>query len=323
MGNMDTITKNYMKDKSVFADAFNFLIYGGARVIQPEMLRPADTAELGIFEDAGQEKDIKFLQRFRDNVNICTMMQDENAAYLILAVEEQTEVHYAMPVKNMGYDYLRYNSQVENIAAEHRKEKTKNISSGEFLSGFYKDDKLIPVITLVIYFSANEWDGPRSLHDMLEIQDERVLRYVQDYRLNLIEPYGCSDEELESLQSSLREVMLFIKYSKDKQKLRRLLQEDDRYTRMDKRAALVINAATNMKIKVDSDQNGKEEAVDMCQAVAEMMEDARAEGLDEGKKETQILVAEKLINRGGFTSEEISELSGLPEEEVEKIIKNA
>jgi predicted transposase/invertase (TIGR01784 family) len=78
-----------------------------------------------------------------------------------------------------------------------------------------------------------------------------------------------------------------------------------------------------MKIKVDSDQNGKEEAVDMCQAVAEMMEDARAEGLDEGKKETQILVAEKLINRGGFTSEEISELSGLPEEEVEKIIKNA
>jgi nucleotide-binding universal stress UspA family protein len=211
---------------------------------------------------------------------------------------------------------------------------------------------------------------------MLETDDERILKYVQDYRLNLIEPYGCSDEELESLQSSLREVMLFIKYSKDKQKLRRLLQEDDRYTRMDKRAALVINAATNMKIKVDSDQNGKEEAVDMCQAVAEMMEDARNEAREEmcqaiaemmedarneareemrqavaemmedarnegreemrqaaaemmedarneGREEMCQAVAKKLINRGGFTSEEISELSGLPEEEVEKIIKNA
>ena len=29
MGLADTVTKAYMKDNSVFADAFNYLIYGG------------------------------------------------------------------------------------------------------------------------------------------------------------------------------------------------------------------------------------------------------------------------------------------------------
>ena len=31
MGLADTVTKAYMKDNSVFADAFNYLIYGGCR----------------------------------------------------------------------------------------------------------------------------------------------------------------------------------------------------------------------------------------------------------------------------------------------------
>lgn len=33
MGLADTVTKAYMKDNSVFADAFNYLIYGGEAVV--------------------------------------------------------------------------------------------------------------------------------------------------------------------------------------------------------------------------------------------------------------------------------------------------
>ena len=36
MGKKDTVTKNYMEDNATFADAFNFLIYGGRQVIKPE-----------------------------------------------------------------------------------------------------------------------------------------------------------------------------------------------------------------------------------------------------------------------------------------------
>lgn len=33
MGRADTITKKYMRKNEVFADAFNFLIYGGEDVV--------------------------------------------------------------------------------------------------------------------------------------------------------------------------------------------------------------------------------------------------------------------------------------------------
>lgn len=34
MGLTDTVTKAYMKENTVFADAFNYLIYGGKAVTQ-------------------------------------------------------------------------------------------------------------------------------------------------------------------------------------------------------------------------------------------------------------------------------------------------
>ena len=39
MGLADTVTKAYMKDNSVFADAFNYLIYGGEAVVDPKHRR--------------------------------------------------------------------------------------------------------------------------------------------------------------------------------------------------------------------------------------------------------------------------------------------
>lgn len=60
------------------------------------------------------------------------------------------------------------------------------------------NDRLIPVITLVIYFNANEWDGPRSLLDMMEISDPIVRRYAQDYQIHLIILIRLQMKNLES-----------------------------------------------------------------------------------------------------------------------------
>ena len=40
MGLADTVTKAYMKENTVFADAFNYLIYGGKTVVNPAQLKP-------------------------------------------------------------------------------------------------------------------------------------------------------------------------------------------------------------------------------------------------------------------------------------------
>ncbi len=45
MASADIVTKQFLKDKEVFADAFNFYLYGGERVLQPDRLHNVDTAE--------------------------------------------------------------------------------------------------------------------------------------------------------------------------------------------------------------------------------------------------------------------------------------
>ena len=91
-------------------------------------------------------------------------------------------------------------------------------TSGEYLSGFYKEDVLKPVVTLVIYFGADEWDAPLSLHEMMGTQNEKLMHYVQDYQIHLIDPAKLTEEDLNKFTSSLREVIEYIKYSKDKRK---------------------------------------------------------------------------------------------------------
>lgn len=69
-------------------------------------------------------------------------------------------------------------------------------TSGEYLSGFYKEDVLKPVVTLVIHFGADEWDAPLSLHEMMGTQNEKLMHYVQDYQIHLIDPAKLTEEDL-------------------------------------------------------------------------------------------------------------------------------
>ena len=164
MGKKDTITKDYMSVPEHFADCFNYYLFQGEQIIKATNLKPKDPTEIAIIpEDTSNET----VEKIRDILKQCILMQDEKATYLLLGIENQSDIHYALPVKNMNYDALNYGRQVSEITKEHRKKKDIQ-DSGEFLSGFTKEDKLKPIITLTIYFGADVWDGPRSLKEMFE-----------------------------------------------------------------------------------------------------------------------------------------------------------
>ncbi len=44
----DTIIKDYVKDVGVFADIFNYYIYGGRQVILPEQLTERDSTKIAL-----------------------------------------------------------------------------------------------------------------------------------------------------------------------------------------------------------------------------------------------------------------------------------
>ena len=160
-----------MRKNNIFADAFNYLIYDGKPVVNPEQLRELDTTEIALPfgpQENGQSNDL--VQKYRDILKSAVVMQEDEAAYILLGIENQTDIHYAMPVRNMIYDALQYGKQVADTAANHRKsdKSFRKRTSEEYLSGFYKEDVLKPVVTLVclseVYDSMLMWSHYAQNH---------------------------------------------------------------------------------------------------------------------------------------------------------------
>ena len=56
-----------------------------------------------------------------------------------------------------------------------------------------------------------------------------------------------TDEEINQFQTDFREVMLFVKYSKDKKYLKKLVSEDTHFSSMNVKTARVISAVTGIE----------------------------------------------------------------------------
>lgn len=326
----DTVTKDFISDAAVFADVFNYYVYGGEQVILPEQLEERDSTKIAL--PYGADGQAVPIQKFRDVQKRCATMTDGKIEYVLYGVENQAEIHYAMAVKNNLYDALEYAGQVEKIARAHRKNRKqsqgqdgkktdaaeKKTNSGEFLGGFWKEDRLIPSVTVTIYFGYGVWDGPLSLFDMMEVKDPRVLSCIDNYHVRLIAPALMTDSEIMKFQSNLREVMLFIKYSRDKEKLREILEEHrDRFQSVERRAADVINILTSTKLNYDE----KERKIDMCQAILDMRKESEEIGEKKGIKIGELRRAKESARRFyemGIGVERVAEGVGCDVETVKK-----
>lgn len=89
MGKADAVTKAYMRKNDIFADAFNYLLYEGRPVVAPEQLQEVDVTEIvlpfGPQNENGTQTD-EAVQRYRDVLKAAVVMQEEEAAYILLGV---------------------------------------------------------------------------------------------------------------------------------------------------------------------------------------------------------------------------------------------
>ena len=282
----------------MFADAFNYFVYGGKQVVDPEQLRPVDTTELIVpygEDDTGIT--IQPIQKIRDA--FLAIQTDGNAVFMLLGIENQASVHYAMPVKSLLYDVIEDGAQVQEAERAYCKEKNHGDSKAEFLSGFYKTDCLVPVVTLVIYWGAGAWDGPMSLHDMMNTDNAEILAYVPDYKLNLITANQMTDAEMDKFRSELGLSLMYVKNSLDATAMSQMMA-DDRYRTVSKETAILLNGLLKINVPIIE---GKEE-YDMCKAVETM--------LDTAKIETTIRMLKKAMDKNKWTLEEAMNFFELP-----------
>ncbi len=79
-----------------------------------------------------------FLEKYRDILKI----YDGHLLVLILGIENQSDLHLLMPLRQLLYDALRYESQRSEIARRHK--KAKDLTGLEYLSGFSDHTRLTP-----------------------------------------------------------------------------------------------------------------------------------------------------------------------------------
>ena len=175
-----------------------------------------------------------------------------------------------------------------------------------------------------------------SLHEMMDVKNKKLLRFVQDYQIHLIDPAKLTEDDLKKFSSSLREVIGYIKYSKDKDNLTRILKDNPRMV-IDREAALVIKTITNTPIRIPE---GTEE-IDMCKAVESLLTESEAKGIEKGieqgiergieqgiekGKEQGIEIGElrmlvKQVRKGRLTLEQAAEDAEMPVERFRKIME--
>ena len=88
-------------------------------------------------------------------------------------------------------------------------------------------------------------------------------------------------EELEHFTSNFREVMQFIKYSEDAEKLERLVKANAAFATVDRKAVRVMEEMTGMKIEKEA----RGEKVNVCKGILGIEEKGRAAGREEGREE--------------------------------------
>ena len=291
-----------------FADLCNNILYGGREVILPEDLKERDTTE--VLTALGLDKKTIAVQKLRDIFKNASIKYTGKSYVVLIGVENQSDIHYSIPVKNMFYDVMAYGNQVKETAKKHRKEKD-TATSDEFLSGFTKTDKLIPVITITVYLGIKEWDGPRKLSDMFGDVDEELLPFIPDYRINLLAPREITD--FTGFRTSIRQLFEVLQNAYDKEKMQEVLQNDEKFSKVDRETVEAINLFAGTDIDIDE----KEEVIDMCKAWEDQKNEGRKLGREEGRIRQAKVTALKLQKKG-YSIEDIAECVDFDEETVKK-----
>ncbi len=266
----DITEKRLERYPDVAADIIDGIMYDGNLVVVAEDLvrLPANVFlndnRQNVYE---RERDILFLNK------------KDGCRYAFYGIENQTEADNTMPLRIMEYDGAVYREQVK----EYQNENNKNRHSA-YVRTIHKEQKLIPVVTIILYY-GKEWDGPRSIKDMFNLEGrEKLLPYLSDYKINVIE-LGKKTGLHKKFRSDFRYVVQY----------------------MEARGNRV--ALNDFFMQSSKDMRHKEECIDVLRSImtehqTEKLEEMFVqEELTERKDEENMTIVQQIYHRGELQGE--------------------
>lgn len=220
--------------------------------------------------------------------------------------------------KVLAGDSALYDEQWKAINRKHQMEK--DLSGAEYISGFGKEDHLLPVLNLVIYFGEKEWDRPMCLKDMMDLTGipERIQEEIADYPIHLIEVRKYP--HLDRFRTDLKCVFGFLHYSSDPEKLMAFIDKNkEEFSSLPQDAFDLIAVMSNAKnLKKIKKGNRNKEEYDMCQAIDMLVADGEERGEKQG-----IQFARKvfLLYMQGREYKEIAQILNVSENKVKSVVE--
>lgn len=277
MGEKDLSEKILEDYNDVFADIVNTLIFRGKEVVKPSALGNS----LVHSQYKADDKKLHELER-----DVTKYWKDYEVELAIVGIENQTKVDRTMPFRVIGYD-----------GAEYRKQLLR------------KKQKIVPVVTIVLYFGMERWRAPKSIYEILDIP-EGMEEFVNDYKIHVFEMAWLTDEQIAGFKSDFGVIAkFFVNKRKDPE---RAMEDQTVIKHVDEVLKLLSVMSGDQRYeKILKSSDKKKGVFRMCD-VAERLEKkgiakGRMEGRMEGRVEGQnllVTVVQRL--RAGETPEQIA-----------------
>lgn len=215
---VDAATDLFWRDNRNFAEVFSKAVFNGMQ-INPDQLEDLNVAESTMLRL--NDGSTTTLKQTRDVVKSLT---NGGAWLVILGIENQNYIDYLMPFRVWELNFINVARQVDEIRKKHKAEKKlrkeergagdnseyHGPSPDELMSAFHPDDKLTPVITLVIYYGEEEWKKPRKLSDLFV--DSPFTAFADDMPMYLLDVRHMSKDKLEGYTPELKAFLGFLMY---------------------------------------------------------------------------------------------------------------
>ena len=265
-----------------FADFINANAFNGKAFVEAKDLSPVDSKVIQTASATGKGNTF-----YRDGTRKVAF----GIHFAIVDLEYQETVNYAMPLTIMHYELAEYERQKRTISREikeeyqsretHHSTTMETLTSGEYLYGFKKDNRLNPMVTFIL-FTGEEWDGAKELKEIFDFGDmpEDIKRFVQNYTINLVNIREWEDTSV--FRTDIKQVFDFIKYANDKERLRELIKRDSNFTHLSEDAYDVIEKYGKVTGLNKGNYKNEEGEINMCKAMDDWAKEEREIGLKEG-----------------------------------------
>ncbi len=281
---VDNIIKNYLSNNDRFRDIINYYVFNGKDVVKESNLKEVYTKLVDIDGD-------KFVD-FRDSYKEVNIKEDDKCIYVLIGIENQTEKEYELLLRVALYESFLLEEELNN------------------------NDRIKPILTIVINFGEKKWECPKCLYDYFDNVDEEISEFVSNYFINVFEPYQMTDDDINKLKSDFKVVCDYLRNSNSVTGIDLVRKKN---YKLEDETIKVINYLTDSKLELDEERD----EINMCKGLDEFAAKAKSEGKAEGRAEGETNNLNKNIktmHSNGASEEMIAKLLSLDINYVKEVL---